>query len=442
MSTAKGGGNLPTEPDDRREIYYRRNVVACSLADSLWLAAYACMALGTIQPVYLQRLGATKTIIGALPGLQIAAFAFLQLPSVRWTRRLRRKVGVFAGLHFPVALLLIAVGVMVGRWSLTHPDRMTWTFLTVMAIRLAALGIVVPLWGDLLRRLFPDNRRGQAMGIIIGTSSVFGVLGAAYARYILSRFQFPTNFSHLFIIAGIFMTIAAGLYRMAREVVPSEADTSSRQLSYRSVLLAAIKTDQRLRRFIFSCYIYQMGAMVAIFFPVYAIEQFAQPAEIAGTFTLLLMAAAAVGGLVLGRLGDRRGYRRVLAWGIVAMIGATLTALVSPTITLFYAVFIFLGLANSAFGVGLINMLVEMCPHEDKSTYVALFNTAAIPTQIGAPILAGYLGDRLGLGVVLIAAIGMQLAAFVTLLALVDDPRRPGRRVLRWPPRRWLRRLT
>ncbi len=335
-----------------------------------------------------------------------------------------------------------SIGVMAAHWSVTHPYRMMWTFLTVMTVRAAGLGITMPMWGDLVRRLFPDSRRGQTMGIIVSVSSLFGILGAAYARYILHRVEFPADFSHLFIAAGILMTVAATLYYFARELAPPAVTTTGPQPSYGSVVRAALKTDRRFRRFITVLYIYQIGAAVAIFFAVYGLEHFALPPEIAGTFTVLLMAARAGGALLLGRLGDRRGYRRVLGWGILAMFGATVVALVSPNISLFYTVFILLGIANAAAGVGFINMVIEICPHEDKSVYVALVNTALIPVQIGAPVLLGYLADRLGVSVILGAAAGLQLAGLVALLTLVDDPRRPGRRVLRWPPHRWLPRFT
>lgn len=79
------------------------------------------------------------------------------------------------------------------------------------------------------------------------------------------------------------------------------------RLSYCSVLYSALKTDRRLRRFIFFQCTYQTGAAAVAFFAVYGLEKFALPTGTAGTFTVLFMAGSVAGGLLLGRLGARRG---------------------------------------------------------------------------------------------------------------------------------------
>jgi MFS family permease len=96
-----------------------------------------------------------------------------------------------------------------------------------------------------------------------------------------------------------------------------------------------------------------------------------------------------------------------------------------------YGVFFLAGLAGAADWMCYVNLLVEMSDDARRGYYQALAASTTLPPRLVGPFFWGWLGDRVGLAPVFCACLVLTVAAWVLLVALVDDPRRPGQRVLR-----------
>ena len=295
------------------ERYWRRNMVLNAVVDTGFGFGLSLLAVGTIIAVFLKRMGASNTIVGLAPALSMVCMALTQLPATHLTRNLREKKKVFVALHIIAYIPWLIVGMLAGEWGRTHPQRMIVALLGLMALWALVIGASPPLWGQLLPRLFPDRKRGMAVGIIILAQGVAGVAGGLFASYMLAHKPFPYNFAALFLTAAISMIVARSLHLLSHESVPDEPPEASRESLWR-IAAGIWFRDRRLRRFILARYIYESGGAVGNFFAIYALARFHLADQAAGHFAL----AASLGmGLIapwLGRLGDRRGYRRVMGW--------------------------------------------------------------------------------------------------------------------------------
>jgi MFS family permease len=120
-----------------------------------------------------------------------------------------------------------------------------------------------------------------------------------------------------------------------------------------------------------------------------------------------------------------------MASGILAVTAALALILVARGVQAVYAVFFLAGLAGAADWMCYINLLIEMSDDERRGYYQALAASTTLPPRLIGPFFWGWLGDRVGLPPVFAACLVLIALALVLLLALVDDPRRPGQRVLR-----------
>ncbi len=398
------------------------------------------LAVGTIIAVFLKRLGASNTIVGLAPALSMVCMAIAQLPVTHLTRNLREKKKVFVALHLAAYLPWLIVGVLTLEWAKPHPYRMIVALLGLMAVWSLFLGTSPPLWGQLLPRLFPDRKRGVALGIIILAQGGAGVAAGLFASYVLAHKPFPVNFATLFLAAGVVMVLTRSLHLFSHESVPTEPPkTPTKSLWHVAHGLWA--SDRRLRRFVLARYIYESGGAVGKFFAIYALAKFDLADQAAGHFAL----AASLGmGLIapwLGRLGDRRGYRRVMGWAMVVTLCATCLALVAPHTQMMYVVFMLAGVAGAADGVAYVNLLVEMGNEKTRGYYIALGFAAMAPLRLAAPLFWGAMSDRLtseignpaqGLAVIFLWGLVFQALGWLALVSTVDDPRRPRRRVFHW----------
>jgi MFS family permease len=216
-----------------------------------------------------------------------------------------------------------------------------------------------------------------------------------------------------------------------KEVLPREPAAAERR-----PLMQALREvwggDARFRRFVVVRVFYELGFSAMAFYAIYGAEKFGLSLEVAGPYALAWAVGAAVIAPPMGRIGDRRGYRRVLGWATGAMTVTTVVALVSWEPWVMYGVLGLMGVAKAADGSGFINMLVEMGTEETRGYYRAVVESVVLPVRLLAPPLLGWLGDGYGLEWSLGLCLAAQVTSFVLLLVLIDDPRRPGQRLLRW----------
>ena len=428
------------ELSDETERWWRRNMLINAVVDSGYGFGLSLLAVGTIIAVFLKRMGASNTIVGLAPALSMVCMAITQLPATHLTRHLRRKKTVFVALHLIAYLPWLVVGVLALEWAKPHPHRMIVALLGLMAVGALVLGSSPPLWGQLLPRLFPDRKRGRAAGIIILAQGAAGVGGGLFASYVLAHKAFPVNFATLFLTAGVVMVVARSLHLLSHESVPAEPPEAPTESLWR-IATGIWTSDRRLRRFILARYIYESGGAVGSFIAVYALARFDLPDAAAGHFAL----AASLGmGLVapwLGRLGDQRGYRRVMGWAMVTAFCTICLAVVAPHARVMYVVFFLAGIAGAADGVAYVNLLVEMGDEKTRGYYIALGFTAMAPLRLAAPLFWGATSDHLtrvlgdparGLATIFLWGLSLQALGYLALVSTVDDPRRPKRRILHW----------
>lgn len=409
--------------------HFRRNLALAAPVDVMWGFASALVALGPIVTVFLQRLGASNLLIALAPAMQTAGFALLQLPSTHLTRRIRGKQQVFVAFH-GCALFWSLGGVLTLLWGQTRPELLVWIVPLVVGLFSAGLSLAIPLWGQLLPRFFPDDRRGLVSGILLFGSGLGGVVGGLVATRVLGAWPFPHNFAYLFIAAGILMAASVLLYLFMHETVP-EGDSEEAHRGLRETLRHLWREDLRLRRLVAVRYVSEFGAVGGAFLAVYSLERFSLPDAAGGRLALALCLGSAIGALLLGRIGDRRGWRRGMAWGMVAVAGALALVLAAERPEIIYAAFFLAGIAGAADWMCYVNLLVEMSPEEWRAYYQAMAASFTLPPRLLAPFVWGWLGDTVGLRAVFWICLGLVLLGWVLLLALVDDPRRPGQRVLR-----------
>lgn len=240
------------------ERWWRRNMVINAVVDTGFGFGLSLLAVGTIIAVFLKRLGADNTLVGLAPALSMVCSAVAQLLSIHLTRHLREKKKIFVALHLAGYLPWLLVGVLALEWGRTHPHRMIFALLGLMAVWSLLLGSASPLWGQLLPRLFPDRKRGMAVGIIILSQGVAGVAAGLFASYILARRPFPLNFATLFLTAAVCMMVARSLHLLSHETVPAEPAEAPRE-SLGRIVRGIWASDRRLRRFILTRYLYESG---------------------------------------------------------------------------------------------------------------------------------------------------------------------------------------
>ena len=110
--------------------------------------------------------------------------------------------------------------------------------------------------------------------------------------------------------------------------------------------------------------------------------------------------------------------------GAVGVLSLAL-ALLAPSLEVYYLAFALNGAAMASGFVAHSNLVLDLCPYEDKTTFVGLVGTITAPFVAAAPVVGGKLIDSLSYAPAFLISIGLGLAGLY-LLWLIPEPRAQG----------------
>ena len=417
-------GALCPEPVDGAEIekanHFTWNLRVNVGVELFWGIAMSLVSTATIIPIFLTKLGASERLIALVPGVNMVGWALLQLPSAYFTTRLRRTMAPMIWLHAPIVLAWLGAALVARDLAAERPEAARWVFLSLYAVACLSGGVAIPMWGDFLNRQTPAGTRGRFFGWMFAAGSAAGIAGGLIAQRVLDHFPFPTNFGICFYAAAGAMMVGLLPYMMVREYVEKPTRFSCAR-AFLSHLKRAVLGSPGLRKLVATRWLMESGIMAWAFFSVraYAVGDLDDGA--AGTFTLIMAASQAPMMVLVGYVGEKLGFRMVMAIGGCCAATATALALLGTSPAWFYVLFMFAGFTVACDLVSTMNLVLELSPDRDKTVYQALYNTLLVPTRIAYPLIAGWLAERYSVRTVFMAALPLQLLGVGAALMLARD---------------------
>lgn len=303
-------------------------------------------------------------------------------------------------------------------------------FFAVLIVMLVAMAAIrVPLFA-LMPDLTPASRRSTANGII----NFFGGLGTLIAALGLSG-AYRVSRTWPFVITSVFLVIAVAMlalviWRVAPEQVSKdppggqiavEEDASTWQM-VRDILAENWRGTPLL---LLSILLYTFGFNgIETFFSLYGRNQLGIREERALMLLGLLFLAYLLASIPAGILGECRGRRRAMIWGLIALSLLLGIAFVRPSVPL-YLVFMPLGGIAWAFvnSNALPAVVDTALPHHAGSA-VGLYYFSATLASVLSPPINGWAVDRIG-GDYGVIALTASLSALLGALCLVLIRRSP-----------------
>jgi DHA1 family multidrug resistance protein-like MFS transporter len=395
---------------------WQRNLAVIWVAELVALSGFS--AYNPFMPYYVQELGVHRLAdVEFWSGFLITASAVaMALVSPVWgslaDRYGRKPMVVRAMFGGALATALMGFSQNVGQ-------------LAALRALQGALAGTVAAATTLVASSAPPERRGFALGLLqtavyLG-NSLGPTLGGQIADHLGYRPTFWVTASCLF-TGGVLVAIF-----VHESFVAPEKTTSSEKSSLWDGLRVVFHT--RVLLVIFGVRVLmRMGLRtVSPMLPLF-VQQIAvsgtKVASLTGNIEGLAAAASAVAAVILGRVSDRIGYRRIIiVCGAVACVSSALMAGVQNPAQLL----VFRAMGGAAMGGILVSISALLAASVPQSRFGAVFgtDTALVSTaNASAPMIGAFLAASLGLSSVFVGAAVMYLLG--TLLIAVAG-RRLGR---------------
>jgi len=406
------------------EKNYRHNFVIGVLDGTFFWLGASFIAAGVILPLFVSRLTDNPILIGLVAVINSAGFLLPQLFTTNWVQHLPIKkvlpvkVGFFSE-RIPVFLLPIAMAVLVPR----APKLALAVFLLLYAWHSLGAGLIAVAWQDMIAKVIPQRRRGFYMGLTNFGGTATGVVGAAFAAWLLGRYVFPTGYVYSFALAGIFIFISWLFISQTREVplIHTEDPVSNRK--FWGSLPALLRGDGNFRTFLLTQVVMGIAAMGWGYQAVFAAQRWNLPDSQIGALTSAILIGQSLANLAFGPLADHKGYKVVLEIGALALAASFLITLMAPGPGWLWRPFGLRGV-NQAVILLIMMFAMEFSSSGVRPTYIGLSNTVSGIASAVAPLVGGWLALSFGYLPVFWISILTGLGGWFLLRFWVIEPRR------------------
>jgi MFS family permease len=402
----------------------RWNLLALGADFGLFMVGLAFMSSATVLPAFLESLGASTVLIGAIPAVMTIGWFLPPLFAAAHTERLPRKLPFvlkWTGWERAPFLVLTLVAFLLADRA---PMLSIWLVLAMLLVMTGVGGLLYPAWTDMVARTLPARLRGRFFGLANLSGTAGGLAGSALTSYVLYALPASTAYGICFLAATVFVGLSWIARMFEREPPPAAEPAQADFWTHLGGIPALLRRDAN-----FACY---LGARVLVFgavigsgfFTVYALRVLHAPAVDVGLFTALLLAGQMIGQLSLGWVADRAGHRLVLVIAACAALAMNAIALAGGSIHVFAAVFAVNGFFTAAIQVSAVNVVFEFAPTPQQNpTYVGIERTFLAPFGFALPLAGGVMIDALGYAFVFWVGAAASAASALVLLFVVRDPR-------------------
>lgn len=405
------------------------NFGACLIDAVGWPLGAAFFSQTTLLPTFLRHLGASNTVVGALPALYALLMFLPGLLVAGFVARLRRARGYLFWVALGERLALLPLVWLTPLWAFRHPAWLICALFACFTVHGVALGVNQPAYWVVVAKCIPVHWRGRLFGFAGGLAGLFGLgLDRVLSRLLSGPGGgFPLGYSRAFLIGFLILLFSYMPLGIVREppTAAKPADDPHAGHHGRDSLFVW-RTNTGFRRFLIAQAVFYGATLATPFFVLDAGRRLhAGPAALAG-YTATLVLAASFGSLGWGAWGDRSGNKVVLLASTLCAVFAGVGAALAPTAGAFYAVFAASALALAGVGIAGSNVTMEYAGSaREIALYTALYNAVTALPRALAPLLGGLLADLSGGHYTVVFLLSAALALLSLVLTLrVQEPRR------------------
>jgi MFS family permease len=381
----------------------------------------------TIIPIFLNNfttskvlIGLSSTIAGSLGGVSGI------LPQLFVANRLETKDYKRPLLRAAITIRAFCWGIltlMTYFFSVSHPNLMLFSLFFLLFIFTLMGGVANVPFHDIWGKAIPPTLRGRFFGYRQLLGGVLALGSGFITKSILGNKSiiFPKNFSILFFLAFIFISISyLGLGAVKEPVEEVHKDC----LNFRKFLNKAfkiLKTDTNYKKFLAVEILLGASSLSLPFYILYAKDFLHFKLEMVGVFLLAQILGNTFSNFFWAYLSDFAGNKKVLQISALAGLTIPLLAIFTPPnlSVLFIPLFVLIGFFTAGYIIGKTNFLLEISPQKDRPTYISLNGTLTFLVTI-FPLMGGAIVQHLSYKFLFMATMLMVMAGFVLSLRLIE----------------------
>jgi len=378
----------------------------------VWHSAFLALAsnfmdVDTIIPSMLIKTGGGAVHLGILTAIMLGGSSLFQLIFASYlANRSFKKKYLLIGINLRVAALLFLALLFFGSASIHNDLIILFIFLFISLFSFSGSFANVS-YIDILGKSVRDTKRKKLFSTqqIINSIGIFA--SALIVRELLKYFNYPINYSILFLCAGILLLIASLGFWKIREVI-SLVKSQKGFIEFFTMIPSEIKKNPNLKYYLLIINSLGLGLSLLPFLILFAKDNFGLSYGLIGNFLLFRTIGMLSAGLFLFKYSNRFQYRNLLKLSLIlAAVLPVISLLLSNTVSVYQMIFILSGVFVAVYKVAISGVLLEISTNENRALYAGISGAGNILTTL-FPLFAG----------VIIAIVGYH-AVFITVSLII-----------------------
>jgi predicted MFS family arabinose efflux permease len=347
-------------------------------------------------------LGASNSVIGALPAITVGGWLLPQLLVASKIRHLPRKIVVYQKTAFARTMSMIFIVLSSVIFSGNHMLLLVM-FLLGLLINALASGVSGLPWFEVAAKTIPAADRSRFFGIRNLWGGLLALLAGFLVRAILaSSLVFPFDYTLIFALSALVFTFGWNVYGLTDEP-PDPPQDPSRFRDEVKAIPKTIMSDPGFKAYVMYRVATALSSLADPFFTVYALRVIGLPKASIGNFLIVVGIVAPLSNWVWSVVASHFGSRRIIRYALGFSIAALVAALLMPVgAGNWYAlVFVLSGVAQAGLNLGNANHILGVAKAEARGRYIGTVNTL-VGIAVFMPVLGGKLADAFNYQVVFV----------------------------------------
>jgi len=380
-----------------RDRLVRQNWLLSLFNGIITSAPQGLVNTSTIIPIFINTLTPSKWIIGLISGLEGAGWFLPQFFIANIIEPMPKKKWLYDIMtYFRVGFFFLA-GLTVYLSNIQNKFLILSLFTLFMALHYLTSGIAAIPFLNITHDTIPAEKRGSLWAYRIFFGSILISLTSLLIKPILKHYKFPTNYSILFLIAGIIFFIGFYLFSLSWEPRLKTPPPKKPLLSYIKETIDIINRSKDYRAVLYMRFAMSIWGLSTPFYVIFAVSYLGfEKSSIGFLFAIIQIGTIAFTPL-WGWISDHKGNRLVL-------IGCSLSGFLVPVIPLIayrfqqystfiiYMLFFLYGIIMGGSWMGYTNYVMEISPPKRIPIYLGFTNTFVGLTMLLSPI-GGLIAD-------------------------------------------------
>jgi predicted MFS family arabinose efflux permease len=236
------------------------------------------------------------------------------------------------------------------------------------------------------------------------------------ARYVVSAYEYPTNYSYMFLIAGTSLLIASiGFWKLKEDRIEKKIEKIKLKNIFK-IIKDLNKKDRNLFFYIIFLNLSAFSQTTIPFYIAYAKKGFGLTGEEVGNYIIFQVIGMIVATPIWYYISKNGSFKRIIKNCLILAAITPIYALLSMSfgVNLYIFTFLLTGFSLSARNIAVEGLLIEISQDDNRALYSGISGAFSIVSAI-FPILSGIFISILGYNFIFIL---VSILVFSALLPL------------------------